>query len=69
MRTGACSDGGEAKDAGFFSAAELEGLNIHPSMRIRVRHYLDARPAPYIGQVCCLAEPRRRLCRDLPVEE
>jgi len=43
------ADGSEAKDARFFSADELDGLNIHPSMRLRVQHYLDARPAPYIG--------------------
>jgi 8-oxo-dGTP pyrophosphatase MutT (NUDIX family) len=43
------ADGSEAKDAKFFSAADLDGLNLHPSMRLRVNHYLEARTTPYIG--------------------
>jgi 8-oxo-dGTP pyrophosphatase MutT (NUDIX family) len=43
------ADGSEAKEARFFSAEELDGLNIHPSMRLRVDRYLEARPTPYIG--------------------
>jgi len=27
----------------------LDALNIHPSIRWRIQHYLEARPAPYIG--------------------
>jgi ADP-ribose pyrophosphatase YjhB (NUDIX family) len=43
------ADGSEAKDARFFSAEELPGLSIHPSMLLRVTHYLDGRSAPYVG--------------------
>jgi ADP-ribose pyrophosphatase YjhB (NUDIX family) len=43
------ADGSEAKDARFFAPTELDDLNMHPSMRLRVEHFLDARPAPYIG--------------------
>jgi len=43
------ADGSEAKDARYFSAEELEGLKIHPSMLLRVNHYLEGRPTPYIG--------------------
>jgi hypothetical protein len=29
---------------------DLDGLNIHPSMRLRIDHALDAsRTAPYLG--------------------
>ncbi len=43
------ADGSEAKDARFFSASELDGLNLHPSMRLRVDHYLDRGATPHIG--------------------
>ncbi len=43
------TDGSEAKDSRLFAADELYGLNIHPSTRLRVQHYSDARPAPYNG--------------------
>jgi hypothetical protein len=26
-----------------------DSLNIHPSMRLRIDHYFEARSAPYIG--------------------
>jgi hypothetical protein len=29
--------------------ADLDTLNIHPSMRLRINHYLERRPTPYIG--------------------
>lgn len=28
---------------------ELEGLNLHPSMRLRIQHALEDRDAPYVG--------------------
>jgi ADP-ribose pyrophosphatase YjhB (NUDIX family) len=44
------ADGSEAKDARFFSQAELADLaEIHPSMRFRVSHYFDRLPGPYLG--------------------
>jgi hypothetical protein len=27
----------------------LDSLNMHPSMRLRIDHYLERRSAPYIG--------------------
>src|ERR671930_1321720 len=39
----------ETKEVCFVDPAELERLNIHPSMRLRIQHYLGRRPAPYIG--------------------
>ncbi len=27
----------------------IPGLNMHPSMRQRIQHYLDHRPEPYLG--------------------
>jgi ADP-ribose pyrophosphatase YjhB (NUDIX family) len=43
------ADGSEAKDARFFAADELDGLNIHPSMQLRLQHFWEARTNPYIG--------------------
>ena len=28
---------------------ELDGLEIHPSMRLRIDHYFEAREEPYLG--------------------
>jgi hypothetical protein len=39
----------ETKEVGFVAPASLARLNIHPSMRLRIDHYLERRPAPYIG--------------------
>jgi hypothetical protein len=43
------ADGAEAKEARFFAPSELADLNIHPSMLLRINHYLERRAAPYIG--------------------
>ncbi|OHV66825.1 NUDIX domain-containing protein [Pseudofrankia sp. BMG5.36] len=43
------ADGSEAKDARFFSRADLADLNIHPSIRLRIDHHWEKRPEPYIG--------------------
>ena len=39
----------ETKEVRFVDPATLDHLNIHPSMRLRIVHYLERRPAPYIG--------------------
>ncbi|MEU1782025.1 NUDIX domain-containing protein [Streptomyces abikoensis] len=40
----------ESKEVRWVSPADLEGLDIHPSMRLRIEHGLDDRRAqPYIG--------------------
>ncbi|WP_261574873.1 NUDIX domain-containing protein [Frankia gtarii] len=44
------ADGGEVKEARFVAAEDLDTLNLHPSRRPRVGHYLARRLTPYIGQ-------------------
>jgi ADP-ribose pyrophosphatase YjhB (NUDIX family) len=39
----------ETKRVRFVNPAELDALNIHPSMRLRIDHYLEGRDKPYIG--------------------
>ncbi len=39
----------ETSEVQFVERARLNELNVHPSMRLRIQHYLDARPTPYIG--------------------
>lgn len=39
----------ESKEVAWVTPAETEGLQMHPSMRMRLRHYLEHRPSPYIG--------------------
>ncbi|PRX43850.1 ADP-ribose pyrophosphatase YjhB (NUDIX family) [Prauserella shujinwangii] len=43
-------DGTETKAARWVDPAELDHLNIHPSMRLRIDHALDtSRTQPYLG--------------------
>lgn len=39
----------ETSEVVFVQPAELDKLNIHPSMRLRIDHYLEHRAEPYIG--------------------
>jgi ADP-ribose pyrophosphatase YjhB (NUDIX family) len=39
----------ETSEVRFVDRADLDGLNVHPSIRLRVQHYLEGRSAPYIG--------------------
>jgi ADP-ribose pyrophosphatase YjhB (NUDIX family) len=39
----------ETSEVKFVDPADLERLNIHPSIRLRIRHYLEGRSSPYIG--------------------
>lgn len=39
----------ETKEVRYVAPAELNRLNMHPSMRLRIEHYLERRPALYIG--------------------
>lgn len=40
----------ESKEVRWMDPADLDGLDIHPSMRLRIQHGLDdSRPEPYIG--------------------
>lgn len=43
-------DGTETKAVRWGDPADLDGLNIHPSMRLRIDHALDdTRATPYLG--------------------
>jgi len=37
----------EMLDAAFFAAAEIEHMKVHPSIRLRIKHFLGVQP--YIG--------------------
>jgi len=39
----------ESSEPQWVSPAAIPGLQMHPSMRQRIQHYLDQRPAPYLG--------------------
>ncbi len=39
----------ESKEVAWVSPNDLDTLEIHPSMRMRIQHYLDRRASPYIG--------------------
>jgi ADP-ribose pyrophosphatase YjhB (NUDIX family) len=39
----------ETSDVRFVAPEQLDELSIHPSMRLRIDHYLQRRSAPYIG--------------------
>ena len=39
----------ETREVSFVPVSELDRLSVHPSMRMRIDHYLERRPVPYIG--------------------
>ena len=39
----------ESSEPHWVSPTAIPGLQMHPSMRQRIQHYLDQRPAPYLG--------------------
>lgn len=39
----------ETSEVRFVPIHQLDALTIHPSMRLRIDHYLERRPTPYIG--------------------
>lgn len=39
----------ETSEVRYLAPAELVGLDIHPSIRLRIDHYLEGRSAPYLG--------------------
>lgn len=39
----------ESTDVGFFSPEEIENLHMHPSIRLRIQHFLEHRDRPFIG--------------------
>jgi hypothetical protein len=49
MLGGRLATSSETKEVLFVAPGDLDSLNIHPSMRLRIDHYLEHRSAPYIG--------------------
>ncbi|GCE47087.1 ADP-ribose pyrophosphatase YjhB (NUDIX family) [Thermosporothrix hazakensis] len=43
------ADEDEATAVGFFAVDELAQLAIHPSIRLRIQHYLERRERPYFS--------------------
>ena len=39
----------ETSEVGYFSPDELEDMEIHPSIRLRIQHSLKDRSEPYLG--------------------
>jgi ADP-ribose pyrophosphatase YjhB (NUDIX family) len=39
----------ESKEVAWVAPSDTGTLHIHPSMRMRLAHYLERRPRPYIG--------------------
>lgn len=39
----------ETSEVGYFSPDELEHMEIHPSIRLRIQHSLETRSEPYLG--------------------
>lgn len=49
MLGGTISTSRESSEVRFVAAEEIPGYRMHPSIRLRVQHYLDSRAEPYIG--------------------
>jgi ADP-ribose pyrophosphatase YjhB (NUDIX family) len=39
----------ESLEVGFFTRQQIEALQMHPSIRLRIAHYLEQRPEPVIA--------------------
>jgi ADP-ribose pyrophosphatase YjhB (NUDIX family) len=39
----------ESTEVGFFSPEEIEHIDMHPSIRLRIQHFLEHRDQPFIG--------------------
>jgi ADP-ribose pyrophosphatase YjhB (NUDIX family) len=39
----------ESYEVRFFSPEEIKHLNMHPSIRLRIQHFLERRERPFIG--------------------
>jgi ADP-ribose pyrophosphatase YjhB (NUDIX family) len=46
---GTLTTSSETSEVRFVTPKNLDTLQIHPSMRVRIDHYLKHRPEPYIG--------------------
>ena len=39
----------ETSDVDYFTPEQVEGMDIHPSIRLRIQHFLEKRTEPYLG--------------------
>lgn len=46
---GELTAGEEMLDTAFFTTGAIEGMNIHPSILLRIQHFFDRRAQPHIG--------------------
>lgn len=49
MLGGTITTSRESSEVRFVAASEIPGYEMHPSIRLRVQHYLEGRTEPYIG--------------------
>jgi hypothetical protein len=49
MLGGQLATSSETSEVEWVAPQRLDRLNIHPSMRLRIDHYLEQRSSPYIG--------------------
>jgi 8-oxo-dGTP pyrophosphatase MutT (NUDIX family) len=49
MLGGQLATSSETSEVAWVAPDRLDSLNMHPSMRLRIDHYLERRSAPYIG--------------------
>jgi 8-oxo-dGTP pyrophosphatase MutT (NUDIX family) len=49
MLGGTVATSRESSEVRFVSAGDIADYDMHPSIRLRVQHYLERRAAPYIG--------------------
>lgn len=46
---GALAGSAESHEVRFVAPADLDRLQMHPTQRLRIAHFLERRPAPYLG--------------------
>jgi ADP-ribose pyrophosphatase YjhB (NUDIX family) len=49
MLGGTMATSKESSDVRFVPPEDISGYQIHPSIRLRIQHYLEERTTPYIG--------------------
>lgn len=49
MLGGTIATSSESAEVRFVPPGEIRNLRMHPSIQLRIRHYLESRPEPYIG--------------------
>ncbi len=49
MTGGTMATSSESAEVQFVPPGEIPGLRMHPSIRLRIQHYIEKRTEPYIG--------------------